>query len=317
MAVSPPHQAAAAAAEELDDGELKRAIVELVSGFSIEVTPGIGEQITTYRDHLPAGTRVYVTWLPGSEFSRTLAAAAKLRRQGMVPVPHLAARDIRDERQLESHLVALRDDAGVEDVLLIAGGLAAPRGAFESTMQVLETGLLERHGIRRIGVAGHPEGNRDIGESGLWAALREKNAYARRSTAEFRIVTQFCFETGPVVAWAEAIAARGNTLPIQIGLPGVTSVGKLIDYARSCGVGPSLRVLTRRGHSVLKLAGVKAPDALVLELAAYRAVNPDSSLAGSHLFPLGGFERTASWALAVAEGKFRIRTGRGGLEVDA
>ena len=53
-----------------------------------------------------------------------------------------------------------------------------------SSMQVMETGLLDRHGIRRIGVAGHPEGSPDIPDRAVAAAIAWKNAFAERTDAD-------------------------------------------------------------------------------------------------------------------------------------
>ena len=58
-------------------------------------------------------------------------------------------------------LASYRAEAGVDEVLIIGGGVDQPVGAFDNSLQVLETGLLQKHGIRRVGVAGHPEGSPD------------------------------------------------------------------------------------------------------------------------------------------------------------
>jgi methylenetetrahydrofolate reductase (NADPH) len=41
-------------------------------------------------------------------------------------------------------------------------------------MEILQTGLLEKHGIRRIGVAGHPGGSPDVPEPAIMEALAWK-----------------------------------------------------------------------------------------------------------------------------------------------
>jgi len=77
----------------------------------------------------------------------------------MRPIPHVAARSLRDAAHLDEYIGGLVSRASVEEVLCIGGGVDNPVGEFSDTMQVLETGLLQQHGIKRVGVAAHPEGN--------------------------------------------------------------------------------------------------------------------------------------------------------------
>ena len=84
--------------------------------------------------------------------------------------------------------------AGVTDVLVIGGGADRLQGEIHSTMQVLETGLLDAHGITEIGVAGHPEGTPDFSDEVAEIALRLKKEFAERTGARMRIVTQFGFD---------------------------------------------------------------------------------------------------------------------------
>ena len=179
-------------------------------------------------------------------------------------------------------------------------------------MELLETGLFDRHSIRQIGVAGHPEGSPDIGGPELSAALSWKNDFAARSDAQFYIATQFCFEAAPIIAWDRAIRAAGNNLPIHIGIPGLATLKTLINHARACGIGPSMRFLTRQARNVAKLMSVNAPDRLLLDLAKYKALDPDCGIRQLHFYPLGGLKKSAAWANAVQDGDFTLkRDGRG------
>ena len=51
---------------------LRQPIVDLLSGFSAETTPGAARKIADYRAHLRPGTTVYITFLPGSDFDETV-----------------------------------------------------------------------------------------------------------------------------------------------------------------------------------------------------------------------------------------------------
>ena len=296
---------------------VRQWIIDLLSEFTTETTPGAAGKIADYRAHLRPGAAVYVTFLPGFDFADTVAVAARLRREGFNPVPHLAARSIPSRVFLEENVARLAGDAGVDQALLVGGGLARPLGEFSDTMQLLDTGLFDRYGITRIGVAGHPEGSPDIPDAQIRAALAWKNAFAERTGASLYVVTQFCFEAAPVIAWDKRIRAEGNRLPIHIGIPGLATLKALIGHARACGVGPSMRFLTRQARNVAKLLAVSAPDRLVTALATYRATDPGCGIHGVHVYPLGGLKKSARWAQAVVDGRFEMREDGEGFEVDA
>lgn len=297
-----------------DEARLRKAIVALFDGFSIEVTPREAQHTRDFQEYLAAGTCVHVTWLRDLAFADTVRACAVLRAHGMNPVPHMAARAIGSRRQLESVLTRLQVEAGVQQVLLIGGDLKTPIGSFDCATQVLETGLLQDFGIRRIGVAGHPEGNPNIGEPALKTALSAKNAFAQATGAELYIVTQFFFDAAPVIAWERAIRNQGNRLPIHAGLHGLVSIATLVKYAKSCGIGRSINALLRQ-QRLLKLASATAPDRLVLELACAKLADHGSRIEKCHLFPFGSIERTARWATALSMGDFRLVEGPVGLEI--
>lgn len=292
----------------------QQQVVSLLSGFSVEVTPASAAKVQAFSAHLAAGTTVNVTFLPGSDIKDTIEVCARLRREGFNPVPHVAARSLESAAHLERYLDGLATRAEVDEVLVIGGGVDHPVGPYDSTMQVLRTGLLERHGIGKIGVAGHPEGSPDIHETIVAAALAEKNAWARDTDAEVYIETQFCFEADTIVAWERRIRAEGNALPIHIGLPGLATLKTLLKFAQMSGIGPSIRVLTRQARNITKLLLVQEPDLVVAGLAEAVAKDPDSLLAKVHFYPFGGLAKTATWVNAAAEGRIQPKS-KGGFEI--
>ena len=124
----------------------------------------------------------------------TVAVAKRLHNEGMNAVPHLAARSLKDPDQIDTLLASYRAEAGVDEVLIIGGGVDQPVGAFDNSLQVLETGFLQKHGIRRVGVAGHPEGNPDISDieiaESLGAKMRLPNVKALRCTLKHNSVSR-------------------------------------------------------------------------------------------------------------------------------
>jgi methylenetetrahydrofolate reductase (NADPH) len=288
-----------------DEGA-KQRIQGLVADFSIEITPATATRHAALADLLPVGTRVYVAFVPGEDHRSVAATAVRVRREGLVPVPHFPARSLVDRAQLDDYLRRVTTEAGVDEVLVIGGGIDLPRGAFASTSSLLDTGLFEAYGIRVIGLAGHPEGQRQLSAPGAATTLEQKLAYARQTAAAVRLVTQFMFEAEPLFAWERTIRARGSQLPIHVGVPGPATVRSLLSYARLCGAGNSVRVLTRHAGNLLKLASLSYPDALLAALARHRGDHPDCRLERLHFYPFGGLARTARWLEAVRAGAFTL-----------
>jgi methylenetetrahydrofolate reductase (NADPH) len=304
-------------AAEDDQERTGQRIRDLLATYSIEVTPAAAARYARLADLLPADTRVYVACLPGEDHREAARAAARLRAEGLVPVPHFPARSIRNPAELESYLERVTGDAGVDEVLVIGGGSDLPKGAFSGTKALLDTGLFERHGIHIIGLAGHPEGQRELSAPGVATTLEQKLAYARQTGAEVRLVTQFLFEAAPLVAWEHAVRSQGSMLPIHVGVPGPATVKNLLGYARLCGVGNSMRLLTRQAGNLFKLASLSYPDALITALARHRASDPGCRIERLHFYPFGGLARTARWIEAIRAGAFTLHEDGMGFTVDA
>ncbi|MEM1274748.1 MAG: methylenetetrahydrofolate reductase [Pseudomonadota bacterium] len=273
-------------------------LAAFLQDFSIEVMPRTAEKIDDFRALLPDGTRVYIAHIDGTDISDMLATARRLAADGFRVMPHFPARSIPDRATLADWINRYQGEADVSEALVLAGGIDRPIGAFESSMQLLETGLFD--GFKHIHVAGHPEGNRDIdpdgGDTTVMEALRWKEAYSRGTDAKMAIATQFAFEAKPIIAWADRMAAEGITLPIHIGIAGPAKLQTLIKFAIACGVGPSLKVLQKRAMDVSKLLLPYEPTEVLTALAAHKAAHPDFNIERVHFFPLGGIKTNANWA---------------------
>lgn len=273
----------------------------LLQGYSIEVMPRTAEKVEDFRALLPEGTRVYIAHIEGTPIEDMVATARRLARDGYPVMPHFPARIIKDAATLGDWIARYQGEAGVEQALLLAGGVSQPVGDFDSSMQLMETGLFDKAGFKRLHVAGHPEGNRDIDPDGsmknVETALRWKQDFSERTDAEMALATQFAFEAKPIIAWADSLAAAGITLPIHIGIAGPAKLQTLIKFAIACGVGPSLKVLQKRAMDVSKLLLPYEPTDVITELAAHKAANPDFNIAKVHFFPLGGIKTNATWAI--------------------
>jgi len=277
-------------------------VAAFLKDYSIEVMPRTAEKVENFKDLLPAGTRVYVAHIEGTPIADMVATAKRLAADGFAVMPHFPARIIKDQATLADWIARYQGEAGVDQALLLAGGVATPHGAFHSSMQLLETGLFGKAGFKHLHVAGHPEGNRDIDKDGLdknvMDALRWKQAFADTSDAQMALATQFAFEADPIIAWANSIRDAGITLPIHIGIAGPAKLQTMIKFAIACGVGPSLKVLQRRAKDVTKLLLPFTPKDVLTKLDAHKAANPDFNITHVHFFPLGGITTNANWAIA-------------------
>ncbi|MPQ93943.1 methylenetetrahydrofolate reductase [Thioclava sp. JE_KL1] len=265
----------------------------LLEGASVEVMPRTAAKVESFAPLFAKGSRVYIAHIDGTPIEEMLATAKRLRDEGFEPMPHFPARIIRDEAQLNDWVARYRGEAGVEQALLLGGGVAEPKGEFHCAMQMIETGAFD--GFARLHVAGHPEGNRDIdpngGEAEVMAALKLKQDFANRTDADMAIATQFAFEAGPIRDWAKRLEANGIEMPVHLGIAGPAKLQTLLKFAIACGVGPSLKVLQKRARDVTKLLMPFEPTELLADLAA----DCPSNIEAVHFFPLGGITATANW----------------------
>jgi methylenetetrahydrofolate reductase (NADPH) len=262
---------------------------------SIEVAPKQAIESADLPGLFPAGSRVYITDI-GTDTTDTLVAAARrVTNLGYTAVPHFASRRLSTKIALEERIKRTVGEAGVKDVLIIGGGLDKQAGAFGSTMEVLDTGFFDQNGVLDIAVAGHPEGSPDFSEAVAIEALKLKQAFAERSGARLRIVTQFGFDAKKFITWADGLKAAGVDLPVHLGVAGPAKITTLIKYAAMCGVGNSISFLKKNAMSLTALATSHSPEDVVGPIEKHFLANPDSAIKQIHVFPFGGLKKSAEW----------------------
>lgn len=291
-----------------------KTLSSAAANWSIEVTPAAATKVDSFSDILEPKTSVNVTFLPGSDPEDTYLVAKRLHEEGMIPIPHIAARSVKDKKHLEKILSTLVKKASVKEVLVIGGGVNKPMGEFESSIQILKTGILQANGITKIGVAGHPEGSPDISDVEIRQALHEKNELAIKEKLNMYIETQFCFEADMVLAWEKKVRKDGNKLPIRIGIPGPATIKTLLKFAQISGIGPSMKFISKQARNVAKLMTIQSPHHLLSELAIGMEEDKDCLIKHFHFYPFGGFVRTAKYAKAISDGNVYLSP-RGGFEV--
>ncbi|WP_299814768.1 methylenetetrahydrofolate reductase [uncultured Roseibium sp.] len=261
---------------------------------STEMSPRQVVEKTELLAYIPAGTQVYVTDLGNAPEDMIVAAARTLSENNLIAVPHMAARRYPSFEAFETRIKRLTREAGVTEVLAIAGEAETP-GPLTSSVDMLESGLFDRLGIRKIAVAGHPEGAPDISPEVIRSFLSRKHEIAVNSDAEFRIVTQFGFDPHRVSLWLDELRAWGNRFPVHVGVAGPAKMTTLLKYAAFAGVENSLNFLKKRGGAVVSMLAGYDPETMVDPLEIRLVSQPECQLAQIHVYPFGGIEKTSNW----------------------
>jgi methylenetetrahydrofolate reductase (NADPH) len=266
----------------------------LLDDFSLEMTGKDVEALEEATKLIPPGTRINVTFLDSEDLSMRVDASRVVRERGFHPVPHISARRLHSQHELEEFLSALADVGASEEIFIVGGDPVAPKGPYEDSLAVIRTGLLGHHGVRHVGIGGYPEGHPKIDPRTLWRALEDKSAALRDQALECAVITQFGFDTAPVMDWLWEVRDRGIDSPVRVGVPGPAGVKRLLRYARRFGVHTSAGIVHKYGLSVANLMGTAGPDRFIQGLQAQ--LDPDRH--GEvllHFYTFGGIRATAQW----------------------
>ena len=267
--------------------------------FSIEVTPKAASKIVNFSDYLPAKTLIYIAHIEGTPIDDMVQTAKKITDQGFLAMPHFPARIIKNKNVLGEWITRYQNEAGVENALLIAGGSNKPYGEYDSSINLIESELFDKANFKRLHIAGHPEGSKDIDPDGssknVDEALSWKNQFSNRTDASMAITTQFCFDSSSVIDWANSIKSSGIDLPIHIGIAGPAKLQTLLRYSIECGVGASIGIIQKRAKDLTKLLLPYKPTEILKELAEYKISNPDFNIEKVHFFPLGGVKMVSDF----------------------
>ena len=271
-----------------------KIVKKFLNSYSIETTPNVYAKYGGFSEFLSKDHDVYITYLPDENSNNVVDTAKKLREEGYEVIPHLPARTIVNVNELEKYLGDLANVSGCTKILIIGGG-GNQAGNISSTMDVLQSDFLSKFNFKFVGVAGHPEGSPDISNDNLDLAIKEKNNFSKNVDFQMYIATQFFFEAKSLVDWEKHLNSLGNSLPIHAGIPGPASIKTLINYARSCGIGNSLRFISKQAFNLTKLATLSTPDKLIYDLANYINTNQSTKLENIHFYAFGGMKKTADW----------------------
>jgi methylenetetrahydrofolate reductase (NADPH) len=157
--------------------------------------------------------------------------------------------------------------------------------------------------VKEVSIAGYPEGHPDISQDVLWRALEEKSLSLTQQGLQATILTQFAFDTDPVLSWIDEVRARGIGSTIRIGTPGPAGIKRLLGFARRFGIGANAMIVKKYGFSLTNLMGTAGPDKFVTDLSAMLADKDADAPTGTtsgpvklHFYTFGGLLATADWA---------------------
>ena len=217
-------------------------------------------EIAALKPAVPPRSKIHLTAVAGRPYGETIEAAARVRAQGLEPVPHLAARDIESHAALDDVLSRLTRWAGVQRMLIVGGDSRHAKGPFGSALELIESGLLQRAGLREIAVAAYPEGHPRLSQDALDRALIAKIEAGAQTGLGVSIVTQLCFDADAVLGWVRRLRHLGIENPVRIGMAGPADLCSLIRLARRCGVRATAQSLTRHAGLTKHLLAAGTPD---------------------------------------------------------
>lgn len=269
------------------------ALVGALRNPTYEVIPLAGVEETVAG--LPAHIRLTVTSSTSWGVNHTVDVAGRLADMGFNVVPHVAARLVADHDHL-SELTAKMGARGIREVFVIGGDAAEPAGRFGGALDLLEalSTLSARSelgtSLDEVGIAGYPEPHPFIPDDVLIQSLWDKRGFATY------MASQMCFDAATLRRWIAGLRARGISLPLEIGVPGVAPLPKLLRISAKIGVGESVRFLRGNRGLVKALAGPRTyrPDRLLAGL------EPDvgeegRGVRGFHFYTFNEVARTEEW----------------------
>lgn len=277
--------------DEFPESEAARAHrLALTSSFTIELVPM--KNLETARDHLPPEAPLSITCSPAKGIEQTQRLTEEFLAEGHRPIPHFAARMVRD-RAHTRELAAWCRSAGVKRMFLV-GGDADPPGGYFDAVEFLRDFLDTDHGLDAIGVTSYPDHHAYIPDEKLHSALHAKQELLSDAGVAGWCSTQLCFDAEVIENWIRRERASGLTLPIHLGISGVVDKTKLMTTGLRIGLGDSLGYLRKNRAAITTMLTSSAydPNDLLLPLSE---ANLELGVDGIHMYTFNQVEATEAW----------------------
>ena len=280
---------------------IKEKITSLIDGFTIELNPKVRHKINSIP--LEKKNNVYITYLPDASENDILETIEFVSKNNLTPITHLPARTMKNLDHVRQFLSQVRERTDSKKILVIGGG-GNQLGQITSSLEILNSGLLEENDFNEIGIAGHPEGSPDISQETIDNFLNDKFELTKTKGLNLELVTQFFFDAAPFINWCEELTKKKITIPVRVGFPGPASFKTLLNFGLMSGVGNSINFLKKNSSKVSDLLTKTSNDEMLISLAEF--ANKNSPLKSFHCFPFGGFEKTCLWLNELQNGEFTI-----------
>ena len=280
---------------------IKEKIISLIDGFTIELNPKVRHKINSIP--LEKKNNVYITYLPDASENDILETIEFVSKNDLTPITHLPARTMKNLDHVRQFLSQVRERTDSKKILVIGGG-GNQLGQITSSLEILNSGLLEENDFNEIGIAGHPEGSPDISQETIDNFLNDKFELTKTKGLNLELVTQFFFDAAPFINWCEELTKKKITIPVRVGFPGPASFKTLLNFGLMSGVGNSINFLKKNSSKVSDLLTKTSNDEMLISLAEF--ANKNSPLKSFHCFPFGGFEKTCLWLNELQNGEFTI-----------
>ena len=280
---------------------IKEKIISLIDSFTIELNPKVRHKINSIP--LEKKNNVYITYLPDASENDILETIEFVSKNNLTPITHLPARTMKNLDHVRQFLSQVRERTDSKKILVIGGG-GNQLGQITSSLEILNSGLLEENDFNEIGIAGHPEGSPDISQETIDNFLNDKFELTKTKGLNLELVTQFFFDAAPFINWCEELTKKKITIPVRVGFPGPASFKTLLNFGLMSGVGNSINFLKKNSSKVSDLLTKTSNDEMLISLAEF--ANKNSPLKSFHCFPFGGFEKTCLWLNELQNGEFTI-----------
>lgn len=263
---------------------------KLIDNLTFEVVPmkSLDDAVSA----LPPGAEVSVTCSPLKGIEETQRITEALLQQGFDPIPHFAARMVRDEghtRELASWLRA----NGLTKAFVIGGDAQEP-GLYPDSVTFLEALLGTDHGLQSVGVGAYPDGHSFISSEQLRLALWRKQELFAEAGVNGYCSTQMCFDPQAISDWISYERAAGFTMPIHLGLSGVVSKTRLLKLGVRLGIGQSLNYLKKNKSAMVKMLTSTSYDPNDLLVPLGESLQA-WDVQGLHVFTFNQVEATNVW----------------------
>lgn len=213
---------------------------------SLEVTGDDLRQEGESLARLPGIWDVFVAHLGDQTAESFVQDCLRVRQLGHRPVPHLTARRYRNPEQLAETLQLLSDEGAAQEALVLAGDVE-PAGSLKDSLDVVNSGVLERSGLERVWFSGYPEGHPKISEDHLANAWKKKLKWSWSCQIPVGVVTQLAKDPETSVEWCRKQGFADQGIKARISQFLFARPEILADLTRLAGVPVFLQMVRKSG----------------------------------------------------------------------